>query len=245
MIAGARVLPTHEKGGRRYFLVELPGFDDDYSNYVDTLFHIAHYLDHMYVRGVLLKGVIYLQRITHPRMGSETKLNLDLLNEIWGGSNFHNIVIATTMWDKVKLEDGKRTEEELCASDEYWKPILSRGSKYQRHDCQETSAASIIGLLSRPGLKPRLLNIQLERVHLNMSVGQTGAGRLLDTLIKQDITELRRRLKHYRKDRPSAVDLIGWYEKRTKERKQLKIEISRSRDSLDILSIRGMNGWMT
>lgn len=56
-----------------------------------------------------LSGVIYLHRITDPKMGGVSRRSFRMMSELCGDNNFRNTVIVTNMWDKVSVMEGRET----------------------------------------------------------------------------------------------------------------------------------------
>ncbi|KAL2833776.1 hypothetical protein BDW59DRAFT_156578 [Aspergillus cavernicola] len=97
---------------------------------VDTkvLREIAGWLGASYQSKILLHGIIYLHWITDIRMQVSARKNLILFRQLCGQEALKNIILATTMWDKVAAEEGARREKELIDTPEFWGWMLGKGS---------------------------------------------------------------------------------------------------------------------
>jgi hypothetical protein len=94
---------------------------------------------------ITLQGIIYLQRISDPRVSGATRKSLRILELICGEEAFQYVVLVSTMWDRLMDTDGgyhigESRERTLCETEEFWGSLRNRSAKVTR-------------LLSRPGLK--------------------------------------------------------------------------------------------
>ena len=96
-----------------------------------------------------LTGFIYIHRISDTRVGGTSKRNLRMFQKLCGQDSFKNIIIVTTMWDRVTQEQGQQREQELKLSDELFKPLIDGGATMARHDGTRGSASIVIHDLSR------------------------------------------------------------------------------------------------
>jgi hypothetical protein len=73
-----------------------------------------------------------------------------------------NIVIATTKWRLVSIDEGQEREEELRRK--YWNDLFDKGAKYGRFKEDTDSAWDIVGLvpLDRQVI-PRVIREELEK----------------------------------------------------------------------------------
>ncbi|KAL4077619.1 hypothetical protein J3A83DRAFT_4215187, partial [Scleroderma citrinum] len=124
-----------------------PGFDDSRQGVTDAdiLAMIAMFLTTQHREGTFhLSGFIYLHRISDTRVGGTSKRNIRIFQKLCGQDSLKNVVIVTTMWDKVTQEEGLRREQELMFSDNLFKPILDGGAILMRHDGTQQSAHDVI-----------------------------------------------------------------------------------------------------
>lgn len=168
-------------------LVDTPGFSD--TNFSDTeiLRRIAAWMKDTYDDGFLLSGIIYLHRIIDPRMEGPSLKNLRMMKKLCGVNSLSNVVLATTMWERVTAEEGSRREAEL--KQVFWKDMIDGGSTVTRittetgHDAR----ALVKSLLKNKPISTRLQ----EELHSGKTLVQTEAG----SEIREEIAKLERKLK--------------------------------------------------
>lgn len=135
---------------------------------------IADYLAAAYKQEMKLSGIIYLHPISDNRVTHHTTKNLDMFRKLTGEKNLKNVILATSMWDKVTPEEGDRREAELTSR--FWKLLLAMGAKTVRHtDNTQASACHLASLLL--GNKPFYLQLQEEMGKDNKALRDTAAGR--------------------------------------------------------------------
>ena len=76
-----------------------------------------------------------------------------------------NVIVVTTMWDKITPEEGLKREQELMSSGALFKPLLDGGAMMMRHDRTAKSATNVINhLLGKSAtatqIVPELVNIE-------------------------------------------------------------------------------------
>ena len=94
-----------------------------------------------------LAGLIYVHRIDDARVGGTSQRNLRMFRKLCGTDSLKNVVIVTTMWDKVTPEEGLQREQELMASDYLFKRLLNGGAIMMRHYRTPESANKVISHL--------------------------------------------------------------------------------------------------
>lgn len=87
-------------------------------------------MEETYDEGLLLSGIIYLHRVTDFRMEGPSLKNLRIMKKLCGEGSLVNVVLATTMWEKVSEEEGARREGEL--KQKFWKEMIGYGSTVRR-----------------------------------------------------------------------------------------------------------------
>jgi protein-arginine kinase activator protein McsA len=113
--------------------------------------------------------------------------NLRMIKALCGTNTLRNVVLATTMWEKVAEEEGLRRETELKQS--FWKDMIECGSTVTRITKKNGSEAYT---LVKSLLKNRPMSTQLqEELHSGKSLHQTGAG----TEIKEGLERLEQKLR--------------------------------------------------
>ncbi|KJA22643.1 hypothetical protein HYPSUDRAFT_40711 [Hypholoma sublateritium FD-334 SS-4] len=160
-------------------LIDTPGFDDSRSDITDTdiLQRIATYLQEN--GGRMLNGIIYLHRISDPRVGGAAKKNLRVFRELCGDEMLGNVRLVTTNWSSVGEKEGNSREAELA--NRIFKPLIDAGAKMLRHDKGLVSAQSIMSTLIQQ--IPGTLKIQTE-LNSGRALGDTSAGAVIIEEIK-------------------------------------------------------------
>jgi len=138
--------------------------------FVDSFSHIPR----RYEGKKLLNGLIYIHRITDIRAGATSQRNLRMFRKLCGDDSLKNVVIITTMWDKIAPDVGSRRELELMTSDSMFKPLLDGKATMKRHYNTPQSAADVINLL----LYKNATTIQIvhEIVDQKKTLAETAAG---------------------------------------------------------------------
>ncbi|KAK6362137.1 hypothetical protein TWF730_005834 [Orbilia blumenaviensis] len=153
--------------------VDTPGFSDTYLSDTEVLEMIADYLAAAYSKDMKLHGIIYLHPISENRMTNPATKNLEMFRKLTGEKNLKNVVLATSMWDKVTAEEGAKREREL--KEKFWKVLLTFEAKTIKYKGTPESAREIAGLLMEN--KPFYLQLQEEMGKGNKALKDTSAGR--------------------------------------------------------------------
>jgi hypothetical protein len=114
------------RNGRVVHFIDTPGFDDSFLTDADILLTVATYL----TKDVRLTGLIYLHRISDIRVGGSSKKNLGLFTKLVGRENMRNVVLLSTMWKTINLEDGLRRMREIL-TDKHWGPLIQCGALFE------------------------------------------------------------------------------------------------------------------
>ncbi|KAK6349606.1 hypothetical protein TWF696_005890 [Orbilia brochopaga] len=152
--------------------VDTPGFSDTYLSDTDVLHLIADYLASAYKQDVKLHGIIYLHPISEIRMTNPATKNLEMFRKLTGEKNLKNVILATSMWDRVTIEEGESREQELC--NKFWSILLTFGARTARYGGTPESAHEIAGMLMDN--KPFYVQLQ-EEMKDNKALADTSAGR--------------------------------------------------------------------
>ncbi|KAJ3556000.1 hypothetical protein NP233_g12077 [Leucocoprinus birnbaumii] len=115
--------------GRSIVLVDTPGFDDTTRSDIQVLELISDWLVVTYENQVKLSGLIYLHCITDNRMAGHPYKNLRMFGELCGGAAMSQVLLVTTMWER--LVEGREVGEArvIELKDKFWKPFIQRGSE--------------------------------------------------------------------------------------------------------------------
>ncbi|KAJ5678494.1 P-loop containing nucleoside triphosphate hydrolase protein [Penicillium maclennaniae] len=160
------------------YLIDTPGFDDTNRDDSDVLREIALWLSESIKSSVKLSGMFYLHRIADPRMQGTAKKNLLMFKRLCGENALKNVILVTTMWDKVKDSEGDARERELKETEDFWGYMVRNGSRVERHFNNQESAKQLVSKLLKE--KRIELTIQDEMVREKRDLNQTNAGRTLD-----------------------------------------------------------------
>ncbi|KAH7325059.1 P-loop containing nucleoside triphosphate hydrolase protein [Stachybotrys elegans] len=161
--------------GRTVRFVDTPGFSDTNLSDTEVLQLIADYLATAYMNDRKLSGIIYLHPISDTRVTHHATKNLDMFRKLTGDNNLKNVLLTTSMWDKVTSEEGDRREAELKSK--FWKLLTSFGAKVARYRGTTESAEELASMLLDS--KPFYLQLQEEMGKNNKPLRETAAGREL------------------------------------------------------------------
>jgi hypothetical protein len=179
--------------GRTVYLIDTPGFDDTNRTDTDVLRDLADFLGATYKKGIKLAGIIYLHAITDNRMRGSQTTNLTLFQELCGTESMSNVVLATTMWDKLttpdQLNQAIAFEKELHDTPRFWGDMVDEGSRIMRQNDGFRSALEIVNhiLSLRHGA---IMTIQRELIDQKKPLNETRAGEE----VQKDL--IRERKKH-------------------------------------------------
>ncbi|KAL7950684.1 P-loop containing nucleoside triphosphate hydrolase protein [Trichoderma barbatum] len=159
--------------GRTVRFVDTPGFSDTYLSDTEVLEMIADYLSAGYSKEMRLSGIIYLHPISDNRVTHHATKNLEMFRKLTGEKNLKNVILATSMWDKVTPEEGLQRELEL--KNKFWSLFMALGAQYCRQDTSAISAKQIASMLLDN--EPFYLELQEEMGKEKKALKDTAAGR--------------------------------------------------------------------
>lgn len=168
-------------------LIDTPGFDDTNRKEREIIAHISAYLANTYEQGVKLTGIIYMHRISDPRMTGTSMRNFRCFRELCGKDAFKNILIVTNMWRDDELEICNKRESELATDNKFYKAVLEGGGKMVRHDGTAASAKAIVRQLINKGNVT--LAGQREIVDEHKEFSGTAVGKELTRALKEQAEE--------------------------------------------------------
>lgn len=180
------------------WFVDTPGFDDTQRSETEILEEIATYFVKLYDKGIRFSGLLYLQRITDPRMSGSAVKNLELFKLICGNEAYPLVRLITTRWDEVGPDSAEYKScidrmRQLSDDSKFFQPLLQEGAQLLRHDMSAESGKAIVDSLLLDEQK-LALNIQKEMLDSHKTLGQTSAGLYLNrehaALAKRFETEL-------------------------------------------------------
>jgi 50S ribosome-binding GTPase len=177
-----QVASFNTKSGTPGYLIDTPGFDDTNRNDTDILKEIAGFLTQLYARTIRVTGLVYVHRITDPKMQGSAVKNLEMFQKLCGTHCFPQVALVSTMWQELHGAEGQalgeEREVELRSNMAFWGAMDKGKSRTFRHFGERESAEAVIQwlLTSRHKL---VLNIQRELVDEQLTLDQTEAGRFL------------------------------------------------------------------
>ncbi|KAM0256815.1 hypothetical protein ACHAQJ_004767 [Trichoderma viride] len=186
-----------ELDGHTVRFVDTPGFSDTYLSDTEVLEMIADYLAAGYSKELRLSGIIYLHPISDNRVTHHATKNLDMFRKLTGEKNLKNVILTTSMWDKVTPEEGLKREQELKGK--FWNVLMAFGAIYSRHDGSTNSAQQIASLFV--DYKPFYLQLQEEMGKDNKALKDTAAG-------KEIMAELSRMKDQHQKELAEMKEVL-------------------------------------
>jgi hypothetical protein len=244
--------------GKTVWLVDTPGFDDSFRSNVEVLQDIATFFAQLYDHKIRFSGVLYLHRITDPRMSGTAIKNLEVFKLLCGVRAFPIIRLLTMHWNKLsnssEYAEAVEREKELASDPRFFQSLIEKGSRLMRHELlDQQSAKAVINSLLVVERKVDL-SIQFEMVTQQKSLKETTAGRFLDQdrrLQRQkydvELRELEQSMEEAlrEKDREALAEMTAekreFYAKRERlrrEREEMKVNYQqlreRDRQSLSI-----------
>ncbi|KAI5921236.1 P-loop containing nucleoside triphosphate hydrolase protein [Camillea tinctor] len=226
--------------GRTVRFVDTPGFSDTTLSDSEVLGLIAEYLATAYKNDIKLSGIIYLHPISDTRVTHHTTKNLQMFQKLTGEKNLKNVMLVTSMWDKVAEAEGLAREQEL--KDKFWRLMLvAYKAKSARHDGSSESALRIAHTLMEN--KPFYLQLQEEMGLGNKALRDTAAGQEVMAEItkmkeehQREIAEMETMMKNSANENKFVIEalkehyqtLLGDMEKTLKDERRMNEEAVKS-----------------
>ncbi|KAH6895963.1 P-loop containing nucleoside triphosphate hydrolase protein [Thelonectria olida] len=209
-------------GKTKVLLIDTPGFDDPKRSDSEILGEIARLLAAQYEVGLELKGIIYAHRITDIRYAGSAVKTFEIFKRICGEDALSNVLLATTLWNKIDEVTGASRERELRR--DFWAYMLGRGSQMSRFHGDRTSAVALISQLIVKN--PVVLRLQHEMINEGKKLHETEAGSYVD----KDLNSLRHK---YLAELDSLEKLRKQLQDNDREmRRQLGLDLDREREKL-------------
>jgi len=197
------LFPCTLPDGTKVYLVDTPGFDDTHKGDADILREIANWLDQAYAKEIKLTGIVYLHRIFDNRLTGSAMKNLRMFRKLCGDQGLGSVILATTQWSKVTLEEGDAKERELRSKPSMWKTLVEKGAKIWRQDRDEASAMQILEYLVKQGRRT-FLNIQEEMAN-GAKLEDTAAGSEVLEELKRQQAQFDQEIKELRDEMEEAI----------------------------------------
>jgi len=207
--------------GTNYILVDTPGFDDTTRSDTEITEQILTWLKTSLLEGTRLNGVIYLHRISDPRMGGTALRNNRMFRKLCGEDAFKNVILATTFWEWVTLPIGAKREEELCSNRDFWGGMLEKGAKIVRLKNNRQCGLDLLEKISANGKV--VLSAQDEMVNQ----GQSVSGTSLLREEREQIERVQRELEAQLEAALLQIEIDAAY-----ARKEQELEMQRERERL-------------
>jgi hypothetical protein len=134
--------------GTNYILVDTPGFDDTNRPDSEIIEQILGWIKTCLLEGTRLNGVIYLHRISDPRMGGTALRNNRMFRKLVGADALKNVILATTFWEGIPPQVGAQREKELCSNPDFWGGMLERGAKMAKLTKTRESGLALLEKIS-------------------------------------------------------------------------------------------------
>lgn len=169
---------TDTTNGSRIILIDTPGWDDLNKTHLAILTTLVQYLESR--KDFIITSVIFLHRITDDRVTGSSKLILSLLKAFCGKHFAKNMMLVTTMWNKVPkelLSEAEDREVELNYTDVFWGSLIEKGAGYARWNGTSASSKAIIEKCRDQPQGPLLQMI--EEARKGTPVEETKAGKVL------------------------------------------------------------------
>lgn len=117
-----------------------------------------------------------------------------MFKSLCGTTNLKNVVLATSMWDKVTQEEGQRREQQLI--NDFWKGLIAYKARTMRHDGTQESALEIANSLLAN--KPFYVQIQDELCQQGKPLKDTSAGSEVMAELERMKADYQRELREMR-----------------------------------------------
>jgi len=129
--------------------------------------------------------------------------NLRMFGKLCGDDALTNVILATTMWDRVDRSTGERREEEL--KKDFWNRMLALGSPAVRFQGTFESAWQIIDIIANKK-RVDILLLQEELVNLKRQLSETQAGMVLYNELQKLLAEHKETLRKLRDEAALSND---------------------------------------
>lgn len=172
--------------GKTLYFIDTPGFDDSKRSDTEVLRELANWLTRSYSDNVKLNGILYFHRISDIRMQGSAKKNLIMFKQLCGDDALRNVILVTSMWDRVPEKDAIMRENQLTNTPEFWGWMISKGSTTFRHDNSLSKAYELLRHFLPDITETITLNLQQEMVDEKRTLDQTSVGQELNNEILRE-----------------------------------------------------------
>lgn len=181
--------------GREVILYDTPGFDDSEGRDAEIFHALAGQLAKSYDMGIRINGVIFMQSVSDPRVPKSERCRSQLISKVVGAANYSHIAIATTMWDQIVPEFGKRNEANRA--DNVWKDMLNGGAEMLQYRNTKDSARDLLQQIvsNQERFSPFVLKLQDDLLQEQGHLGKTEAGIHLQAELGQKLGSIHRTIE--------------------------------------------------
>ncbi|KAK7685279.1 hypothetical protein QCA50_011642 [Cerrena zonata] len=208
--------------GHSVVLIDTPGFDDSTRTDTDILRTISTYLANTYRENRKLTGIIYMHRISDPRMTGVSRRNFLMFRKLCGDATLSSVTLVTNMWGLVPEGVAVEREKELASNSLLFKPVLDGGARMVRHDNTLNSARRILEHYVGKGTVT--LQIQDEVVTRGLQLEQTAAGAELEAEKRKELEEAKRKQEE---EMRRAQEVLRAQQQAAEQRRQAEIAAAR------------------
>jgi hypothetical protein len=192
--------------GRPVLLIDTPGFDDDSRTDVEILEDIAKWLARQgYLKGSdQLDGLIILHPVTLHRLGGQERKRTRLLQNLLGENAFKRIIVATTMWEKIRDEDEEAVKRAVKERErDIWYDLVSKGAKLRKHQNKPDSARRIIQeIIQLSETYGKLEPLIQEELQKDPRLIRSTAGKSMKKDLEADIDRAKTLLERHEQNKP-------------------------------------------
>ena len=206
---GVTVASFNHKCGKTIHFIDTPGFNDTHRTDGDILHELAYWLLKCYTHNIRLSGVVYLHSITDNRIQGSSLRALNIFKGLVGEENYHGVVLATTMWDKLDDNDydgARGRQRELVTQSNFWGDMKQGRSQVKALTAGRTSVEEIVNHIA---VENKRLTLRIQRQMSepeNCHIHETDAGKVLYKKLYEEKSNMEQKLDDLRKQLGAAVN---------------------------------------
>lgn len=205
---GVTVASFNHKCGKTIHLIDTPGFNDTHRTDGDILHELAYWLLKCYTHDIRLSGVVYLHSITDNRIQGSSLRALNIFKGLVGEENYHGVVLATTMWDKLDDDDydgARERQKELVTQLNFWGDMRQGRSQVKALTAGRTSVEEILNHIA---VENKRLSLRIQRQMAepeNCHIHETDAGKVLYKKLYEERSNMEQKIDELKKQLGEAV----------------------------------------
>ena len=141
--------------------------------------------------------MLFLHRISDNKFSQTANRVSNMLKNLCGNAAMNQLMLCTTMWDRVPEEEGYKRFDELCETGAWKEMILGGASMATFSNAGSNAKADAEEIVTRliKNAQPVELDIQDEMGNKKLKVVQTAAGQILNEHLQGVQAEARRELE--------------------------------------------------